>query len=311
VGQISDLPAAPSSVEYELIDGLQRLSSYFHFRGQLALNAFDRQIAKGELLELTDCDIVKELNGRQHDDLPAAIQIRLKRHFIRVEVIGEDRDQRSRYHMFKRLNTGGENLSDQEVRNCTVRLLDGGAKFMKFIVELCSLETFRTCTDTLTDDAKQKRFDQELVLRYFAFKNNKDAYTHDVGDFMTDYMEAIADSASGKPFDYDEERQAFTKTFQTLFNTLDERAFGWVNKKGTLVRGFSVYNYEAFTLGIQSAPDNITPENVSQMDQLRQIFEAIKADAEFMAITTGGGRNSKGALDNRVQFVESRLLQNL
>jgi len=150
-----------------------------------------------------------------------------------------------------------------------------------------------------------------LVLRYFAFKNNKDAYTHDVGDFMTDYMEAISDSATGKPFDYDDERQAFTKTFQILFNTLDEKAFGWVNKKGTFVRGFAVYHYEAFTLGLQSALDRITPDNPVHMDQLRQTFEAIKADADFMAITTGGGRNSKGALDNRVQFVENRIPKNL
>jgi hypothetical protein len=297
--------------KYELIDGLQRLSSYFHFRGKLALDAFDRKIVKGDMLKLADCDIVKELAGRQHDDLPAAIQIRLKRHFIRVEVIGKDSDQRLRYHMFKRLNTGGENLSDQEIRNCTVRLLDGGAKLMKFIIELSALETFRACTDTLTDDAKQKRFDQELVLRFFAFKNNRSTYTHDVGDFMTDYMEAIADSAAGKLFDYDAERQAFTKTFQILANTLDEKAFGWVNKKGTLVRGFAVYHYEAFTLALQSALNRIDPDNPGQMDRLRGVFEEIKANGEFIAITSGGGRNSKGALDNRVQFVEQRIPQNL
>jgi hypothetical protein len=296
---------------YELIDGLQRLSSYFHFRGKLALDAFDRRITKGELLKLIDCDIVNELNGQQHDDLPAAIQIRLKRHFIRVEVIGKDSDERLRYHMFKRLNTGGENLSDQEIRNCTVRLLDGGARFMKFVIELSALDNFRTCTDTLTDDAKQKRFDQELVLRFFAFKNNKDAYTHDVGDFMTDYMEAIADSAAGAHFDYEEERQTFTKTFQILANTLDEKAFGWVNKKGTLVRGFAVYHYEAFTLGLQSALNRIDPNDQIHMNRLRLLFEEIKANVDFMAITTGGGRNSKGALDGRVQFVETRIPQNL
>ena len=30
--------------KYELIDGLQRLSSYFHFRGALEIEAFDRAI---------------------------------------------------------------------------------------------------------------------------------------------------------------------------------------------------------------------------------------------------------------------------
>jgi len=104
----------------------------FSFPRQLALDAFDRKIAKGDLLELSDCDIVKQLNGRKHDDLPTAIQIRLKRHFIRVEVIGKDSDQRLRYTCSKRLKHGRRNLSEQEIRNCTVRLLDGGATFMKF-----------------------------------------------------------------------------------------------------------------------------------------------------------------------------------
>ena len=209
--------------------------------------------------------------------------------------------------MFKRLNTGGENLSNQEIRNCTVRLLDGGARFMRFIVELSAMEDFRTCTDTLTDDAKQMRFDQELVLRFFAFKNNKDAYTHDVGDFMTDSLEAIAVSAGGTSFEYEQERQAFARTFRILANTLDEKAFGWVNNRGSLVRGFAVYHYEAFTLGIQSALDRINPNDQGHMTRLRQLFEGIKADPKFIAITTGGGRNSKEALDLRVQFVEHRI----
>jgi hypothetical protein len=73
--------------KYELIDGLQRLSSYFHFRGRLRSDGPDRAIKEGDFLTLSDCDIVQELNGLRHDDLPAAMQIRLKRHFIRVEVI--------------------------------------------------------------------------------------------------------------------------------------------------------------------------------------------------------------------------------
>src|ERR1700722_15048016 len=155
--------------KYELIDGLQRLSTYIHFRGALQLEIFDRKIVKGEGLKLSDCDIVSELNGLTHDTLPIAMQIRLKRHFIRVEVIRKDSDERLRYHMFKRLNTGGENLSEQEIRNSSVRLLKDGAIFMSFLSELSSTADFKTCTQTLTEEAVRQRFHQELVLRFFAF----------------------------------------------------------------------------------------------------------------------------------------------
>lgn len=296
---------------YELIDGLQRLSSYFHFRGKLTLEGMDRKIAKGDALVLTDCDIVTQLNGQSHEELPTAIQIRLKRHFIRVEVIGRESDQRLRYHMFKRLNTGGESLSEQEIRNCTVRLLDGGARFMKFIIDMSKLEDFRTCTDTLTDEARQQRFDQELVLRFLAFKNNREAYKHDVTDFMTEYMESIAGPAPSCKFEYEQEHENFKKTFAILAKTLEDRAFGWVNKKGTVVRGFAVYHFEAFTLGIQHALAQIDIESPTHIDRLRQAFEDIKRDPGFSQVTTGGGRNTRGALDLRIHYVQDRIPQAL
>jgi hypothetical protein len=290
--------------KYELIDGLQRLSSYIHFRGALQLEIFDRKISKGTGLVLTDCDIVRELNGLTHDTLPAAMQIRLKRHFIRVEVIRKDSDERLRYHMFKRLNTGGENLSEQEIRNSSVRLLTDGAKFMSFISKLSEQADYKICTQTLTDEAINQRFHQELVLRFFAFKNRRDMYTHDVGDFMTDYMEEIADPDSTTTFDYAAEEEGFNKTFLILARLLEDRAFGWVNKSGTIVRGFAVYHFESFTLGIQPYLDVIKLDDDTQVAKLRQTLEDVKKDANFIAITSGGGRNSKGALDKRIGFVQ-------
>lgn len=293
--------------KYELIDGLQRLSSYFHFRGALELEIFDRHIVKGQGLILRECDIVKELNGLQHDRLPVAMQIRLKRHFIRVEVIRKDSDQRLRYHMFKRLNTGGENLSEQEIRNCTVRLLEGGATFMRFLAELSRTPEFMLCTENLTEEAYQQKFDQELVLRFFAFKNNRDEYVHDVSDFMTDYMESIADSEIGTAFNYESEREIFLRTFAILAALLEDKAFGWVNRSGTIVRGFAVYHFEAFTLGIQPVLDRIDLQDIAQMDTLRKVMEDIKRDPGFQQITSGGGRNSIGALERRINFVRSAL----
>lgn len=74
---------------YELIDGLQRISSYLHFRGALKPGNDE-----DEFLKLTGCDIVYELNGFTYNDFPKALQIKLKRNFIRVEVIRKDSDRR-------------------------------------------------------------------------------------------------------------------------------------------------------------------------------------------------------------------------
>ena len=66
---------------YELIDGLQRISSYLHFRGE---KLGDSNL---EPLILQGCDIVPDLNGLSFSLLPKVLQIKIKRSFVRMEVI--------------------------------------------------------------------------------------------------------------------------------------------------------------------------------------------------------------------------------
>lgn len=153
---------------YQLIDGLQRFSSYLHLRGHLDAEHLPTPVHKGELLKLQDCDIVHELNGFDYDALPLPLKIRLKRAFVRVEVVRKGSDNKFRYHMFKRLNTGGEELTQQQLRNCTIRMLS--SDFIDFISKLSKDNNFSTCISKISDYQKLGSFDQELVLRFFALK---------------------------------------------------------------------------------------------------------------------------------------------
>lgn len=191
---ILEMPLPPIFVievaegQYELIDGLQRISSYLHFRGKHPLRKNEDDTY--QFLQLKDCDIAEELNGLKYDDLPKALEIKLKRNFIRVEILRKESDKRLRYYMFKRLNTG-EDLSEQEIRNCTIRLLDDA--YNKFLINMSQNEDFKLCISNVSNDKIEKKYDQELVLRYFAYKNDRGSYVHDVSDFLTEYMEAVSD----------------------------------------------------------------------------------------------------------------------
>jgi hypothetical protein len=57
---------------YLLIDGLQRISSYLHLRGELEATHLEPPVHRGEKLVLIECDIVEELNGKTFDDLGTA-----------------------------------------------------------------------------------------------------------------------------------------------------------------------------------------------------------------------------------------------
>jgi uncharacterized protein with ParB-like and HNH nuclease domain len=288
---------------YVLIDGLQRISSYLHLRGELEADHLDPPIHKNDKLQLVDCDIVTELNGKTYDELGTALQIRLKRAFVRVEVVRKGSDRRFKYHMFKRLNTGGQLLSEQQVRNCTIRLLD--PTFNDFIIRLSETEPFRACTTTISNERRLASYDQELVLRFFAFKNYRDNYKHNVADFLTEYMEAVSDKAKALEFDYEEEEQTFLKTFDILGRTLGEKAFWYSNPKTRqLVSGFGVYHYEALTVGLQASLGQIDSADEKFLEALRDMLLDVKRDPTFIGITTGGGKNFPGPLRERIAFVE-------
>lgn len=300
--------------KYELIDGLQRLSSYLHFRG--VLNSPDSlpPVKLGESLKLVDCDIVTALNGKVYADLPTALQIRLKRAFVRVEVIRRSSDPRLKYHMFKRLNTGGVLLSDQQLRNCTIRLLD--SKFTDFLARLATDKNFRVCTKNLTDERLRGAYDQELILRFYAFKYDLASFKHDVSDFLTDYMEKVSDAGHERhmSIDYMEAEQTFRDTFLVLAKAYGSDAFSFANAKNKLrpagvgkelVSGFSVYHFEAFCIGIQKSLPRLLDLANKSPDVLRAAVTSIKMDSAFINATTGGGKNSPGPLRTRICMVET------
>lgn len=304
---ILELPIPPIYVievddgVYELIDGLQRISSYFHFRGK---HPSDPEGIE-RFLTLNECDILSELNGLTYDGLPQAIQIKLKRHFIRMEVLRRETDKRLRYHMFKRLNTGGALLSPQELRNCTIRILDD--KFNEFLKDIVKEPNFETCMTQLTDEKRHQMYMEEYALRFFAIKNNKDNYVKDISDFLTDYMESVADPDKLTHFDYVNEEKTFKTTFRVLAEALGETAFSGINKQGTPMGYFSALHFEALTIGIQPHLDKLAAADGTQKKKFQETLRNLKGDSEFQSLTKGGGKNYTAALNKRIEFVEQRV----
>lgn len=281
---------------YELIDGLQRISSYLHFRG--ALLAPERNISPGDTLKLEDCDILTELNGLTYRDLPTALDLKLKRHFTRVEVIRKESDPSLRYHMFKRLNTGGELLSEQELRNCTIRML--GSQFIDLVAELNTDSNFRIAIQYVNPERIRKLYDQELVLRFFAFKNWTQNYIHEIGEFLTEYMEAVTTQAI--PFDYDREGATFRRTFLLLAKSLGPDVFARSNDKGTFVQSFSPIHFDAIVTAIQPFLPRIDPTAQNDLDALAKVLGDAKRSSPFRNMTTGGGLNFAKLAQERTEY---------
>ncbi|HEY1748740.1 MAG TPA: DUF262 domain-containing protein [Xanthobacteraceae bacterium] len=294
--------------KWELIDGLQRLSTYLHFRGQLDLPDQEPPIKKDHsFLTLEGCDIVPALNGFTFDKLPTSIQYRIRRATLRVELVRQERNPRFAYYMFKRLNTGGEPLSNQEARNCSIRLL--GTTFSKFLTSLKSDAGFQECIADVTDEYRARMGEEELILRFFAFKEKLAEYVHDIDPFLTGFMERATDESAPDhiAFSYFEQERQFRKTFKTLAAALGPAACRrWV---GTAYGGgFSVSHYEAFSIGLAKFADRI-PNDPDQalIDSIAAALADAKKDPELRKLTTGGGKNFRSIYEKKIEIVASRL----
>ncbi len=305
--------------KYELIDGLQRISSYLCFRGVFNIIATPKKETETDYIEelvediendeytinnfkLENCDIVPELNGLSYDELPTNLKIRAKRCFIRMEVLRKGINPTLKYHMFKRLNTGGEKLSPQEIRNCSIRLID--SKFIDFINRLAQNIDFQNTISYIHSEKKAKKFAEELVLRFFAIKNDINSFTHHIDSFLTDYMEkvSLSDINLAPIFDYENEEKIFNKTFNYLNLACGNKVFSAYKKNSQNLSGFNVYQFEAITYGVQTVLEKLDSGEMT-IEILKEKLDNAKKDESFKASTTGGGKNSSGVMSTRCNFI--------
>lgn len=294
---ILELPLPPIFVieveegKYELIDGLQRISTYLHFRGALG--------TKSAPLKLVDCDIIPELNGLTYDDFPTSLQIKLKRNFIRVEVLRKESDINLRYHMFKRLNSGGEILSEQEIRNCTIRILNPDIN--DFIISMSENSDFIDTIANISEEEINKKKNEELVLRFFTLKNDLDNYISPFDEYLTRYLENVA--TKKYTFNYEVEKINFEKTFNILNKIFGKDIFATKLSSGNYQANFVLYLYDGLILGIQEFLEKL--DTFADIEKLKHLFSEIKSNGKIYDKRTGSKSNIKA----RVSIIKKMLEQ--
>ncbi|GAB3224054.1 hypothetical protein [Pseudaeromonas pectinilytica] len=180
------------------------------------------------------------------DAFNTALKISFKREKIDVKIIKKESDVNTKFELFQRLNTGGSNLSDQEVRNCLLIMLNPG--FFELILEMSRDENFVN-TISITDRLIEERFDMELVLR-FLIQNMASlaelSAIEDISPFLTNNMKKLA---SDSDLDVNLIRSLFSATFRYVNVALGDNAYRkW---DGTKYKGsFSIAIFEVITSGV-------------------------------------------------------------
>jgi hypothetical protein len=208
---------------WELIDGLQRLSTLFQLTGDLK---GERAQELGPLI-LNGTAFLPSLNSKRWaesaegtgDGIGQILQIEIKRARVRVEILKSESDLTAKFELFQRLNTGGAGLTEQEVRNSIAVSIN--SIFYNWLMNRANDEAFKKTT-AQTEAAIEAQAGIELALRFFSFRSVPYQPGLDVHEYLD---KALVRMATNPDFDMAGEGEAFSRTFQYLNEALGDRAF--------------------------------------------------------------------------------------
>lgn len=273
--------ATNSNATWEVIDGLQRLSTIVRFVADLDSNA-RRKVGKDDYLRLKGLERLTEMNGKTIEDIPASLKLDFKLKPIKVITLSDKSDFQVRFDLFQRLNTGGITLTDQEIRNCVFK-----GSFNDFIKRLSKDERLHNLTMKPKSALEDGTY-EELVLRFFAYLYGRDLFEHNVKDFLNKYMKWAV--ANYKEREYEE-------IFNKVFDELSGLPNGIVKIAGR--KNSSTVFWEAVTVGAAEAL-------LSGKEHINLTgFYEWAVDPEFNRLVTGA-TNSRPMIDNRIRYTREK-----
>lgn len=185
-----------------IVDGLQRLSTI-------------RKFVLDKKLRLNGLEFLTDLNGKTFDKLHRQYQRRIEECPVTVYMIKPGTPEDVKYSVFRRINTGGLTLNNQEIRNALAKPRD-----RELLEELAN----SACSKAMLGDLSKRMKDQELVLRFWAFyrfdyldpKNKKE-----ISSFLDKAMEDIKKGDD-----------AYRAEFKAKYSTAIERCYQLLGEKG-------------------------------------------------------------------------------
>lgn len=192
-----------------IVDGLQRLSTIKRF--------MDNKLRLSNLEYLVEC------NGLTYSQLETVLSPLRIRRFGQTQIMCFVIDYRSpnrlKYDLFKRLNTGGKPLNNQEIRNCLSR-----PHLQQALYDMTKSEAFKLATSNSIKDTRME--DQEAALRFmyfydiFSFENPVGSYNGNIEMALNDYVEIL-----NKKSDFSKYVKAFEKGLRYSYSLFGEYTF--------------------------------------------------------------------------------------
>lgn len=262
---------------YSVIDGKQRISAIRNFIT--------------DKLKLKELKEINELNGKTFSELPPPIQNALSiRPYIRVITLLKQSDPELKYEVFLRLNTGGEKLLPQEIRNVAY---SGPLNDLLFELSSNKLLAKKLKIKDHKSTAYQNMDDVEHVLRFFTLSDNWKIIGNILGSEMDLYMRNNRKPDGNK---IKEMKKRFNTCIEACFGLWGEYAFnkplinGW---RAQLISPLYDAEMVAVSMLNKKEIDILKKKSKDIIKQTRSLFEEDEAFVKSVTQATNNPANVK------------------
>ena len=159
--------------KWELIDGLQRVSTLLEFMGKL--RGADGGLKPPSILESTRylsslhnvvwevSDRIAEVSTADQMPLDKGLQLAIRRARLGVEILKRPSDDQTKFDLFQRLNAGGTQANAQELRNCIMLMV--GPELFRSVKRAAESDDFKLVT-AVSDDQMDRQRHMEYASRF-------------------------------------------------------------------------------------------------------------------------------------------------
>lgn len=247
---------------WELIDGLQRISTILEFMGVL------KDVDSGSALRSTlqKTKYLPSLDGavweRKNDDeiqLDKSLQLFFRRARIDFQILKHPSDPKTKFDLFQRLNRGGAYANEQEVRSCSMVLAN--PEFMKRIRDFAKRDDFKKIFQIKGQEQINKQKDIDYLVRLIVHIYAEYDRRFDVQEFLDS---KIVDLLVEK--EADDVMETISWTVEALYRALGENALVPPNGLADdFANRFSLRALEAIAVGVGRNKVRITSQpNIDQ-----------------------------------------------
>lgn len=239
-----------------VIDGLQRISSIIYFLSEedFRLSSLD--------------DIDHRISGKTNNYIKekySDLYERVENLTIPVTILRCDYTKKSHtnylFTIFHRLNTGGNKLNNQEIRNCIYQ-----GSLNDFLKEFVAYKSFIQMFDIKEDQTYRFGF-EELTLRFIAFYSNYEKYTGRLAKFLNDFMDDNKNADTQKIALW---KGVFERTTNLIYNKIFD---------GNIITNLNKTTIEGLFIGVAK---NIDGLELKSDVELKALFANFKQSKEFL-----------------------------